>query len=162
MLLISYRLSMELWRRFFDAHFAADPLLQTRYFWGIVCIVISALGFGGIYRSHLVAGLLMATGFFGVLSRQILVVKSLRKAVRHPYYEQVLTVGINRQELVVRCGYTGYHQPWSNFVGFREVRPGFMFYHDRQSFFFIPRQALPREQEIELKGILQESGLARL
>jgi hypothetical protein len=160
-LLLQYRLTKELWRRFFAAHFAAERTLKIRYFWGVVCIVIGALGFAGIYPSHLIAGLLMATGFYGVLSRQILVVKSLRQAIRHPFYGQELQVTLTPEEIRVRSGTAGYSQPWGNFIGYREARPGYMFYHDANRFFFIPREALTSEQTVRLKRILSEVKLAR-
>lgn len=86
MIQLHYSLSKDLWRRFFEVHYAADPALKIRYVWGVVCIVGGALGFGGFYHSPLIAGLLLATGFYAILSRQILVIKSLRGAVRQPSF----------------------------------------------------------------------------
>jgi len=162
MILLHYSLSKDLWRRFFEVHYAADPTLKTRYLWGVICIVSGALGFGGFYHSPLIAALLLATGFYGVLSRQLLVIKSLRGAVRHPFYGQTLSVGLNREQISVRSGEAGYDQPWSNFIGYRESKTGFMFYHDKVSFFFIPSEALSSRQTTELRQLLTDCGLTRL
>ena len=37
---VTYCLTSELWRAFYEAHYAADKSLQGRYFWGVVCIVL--------------------------------------------------------------------------------------------------------------------------
>ncbi len=138
---VTYRLTEDLWRRFYEAHYAADPKLKTRYFWGALCIVIGALGFGGVYRSPVVAGLLLLTGFYAVLSRQIFLVKSVAAARKHPFFGQQITVTLSEEGVDVRSGKTGYAQPWQNFTGYRKVEPGYMLYLDKNAFFFIPASA---------------------
>jgi hypothetical protein len=101
---IRYRLGKELWQRFYDVHYRANRALKIRYLWGVVCIVIGTLGFAGVYRMDIVAGLLMLTGFYAVLSRQLLVIRSLHGAARHPFYGQTLDVSISPAEISVRSG----------------------------------------------------------
>lgn len=137
-ILVHYQLTRELWRQFFDAHYGCDPSIKLRYFWGVVCILIAALGFGGYYDAPLVAALLMATGFYGVLSKHLLIYRSLQGARRHPFYGRTLDVAVAPDEISVRSGDSGYRQPWGNFVGYRRLAPGFLFYHDRNAFFFLP------------------------
>ena len=156
-IILSYPLTKVLWRRFFEAHFSCDPSLKQRYLWGVVCIVIAALGFGGFYDNVIIASLLMATGLFGVLSKQLLVIKSLRTAVRHPFYGAELTVSISPQELSVRSEEAGYSQPWKNFVGYRKLDPGFLLYHDQHALFFIPMEAMTAGNARRIVEILSEA-----
>jgi len=139
---LNYQLTKDLWRVFFEAHYSCDHSLKFRYLWGIACITIGSLGFGGFYESRLIAVLLLATGFFGVLSKQILVIKSLRSVCHHPFFGKELTVTVSRDEISVRSGNAGYSQPWDNFVGYRRLDPGFLLYHDQNAFFFMPASAM--------------------
>ncbi len=144
---ITYPLTEDLWRRFYEAHYAADPALKTRYFWGALCIVIGALGFGGLYESRIVAGLLLLTGFYAVLSRQIFLVKSVAAARRHPFFGKEITVTLSDEGVAVRSGASGYMQAWQNFAGWRRTKPGYILYLDRNAFFFIPKSACSPEDE---------------
>lgn len=141
-IILNYQLTRELWQQFFAAHYGCDRSLKLRYLWGAVCIVIGCLGFGGYYESRSIASLLLATGFFGVLSKHLLIYKSLRGTVQHPFFGEALTVAISPAELSVRSGNSGYRQPWDNFVGYRQLEPGFLFYHDQNAFFFIPASVM--------------------
>ncbi len=141
-IIFDYQLTKELWQKFFVAHYSRDTGLKLRYLWGVVCIVIGAGGFGGFYESPLIATLLLATGFYGVLSKHLLIYKSLRAACRHPFLGKELTVAVSPDEISVRSENSGYSQPWNNFVGYRKLDPGFLLYHDKNSFFFIPLAAM--------------------
>jgi hypothetical protein len=157
-----YQLTKELWRVFFEAHYACDHPLKMRYLWGVACIIIGSLGLGGFYESRLIAVLLMTTGFFGVLSKQLLVIKSLRSACQHPFFGQELTVTVSPEEIVVRSGDTGYSQPWNNFVGYRRLAPGFLLYHDQNAFFFIPAAAIAAEHAERIMKILDTAEVPKL
>jgi len=161
-LLIQYRLTRELWRNFFEAHYGCDRSLKQRYLWGVVCIIIGCFGFGGLYASKAVAGLLLATGFFGVLSRPLLVIRSLRAAGRHPFFGQELTVTVAPEEISVRSGNAGYRQPWGNFTGYRRLAPGFLLYHDRNAFFFIPTAAMTAGNARRVEEILAAAAVPKL
>lgn len=161
-LIVTYQLTKDLWRLFFEAHYSCDRALKFRYLWGVTCIVIGALGFGGFYASPLVAALLLATGFFGVLSKPILVIKSVRKACQHPFFGQELTVAVSPAEISVRSGNSGYSQPWDNFVGYRRLDPGFLLYHDHNAFFFIPAMAMTAGHAKRLGQILDGAEVPRL
>jgi hypothetical protein len=161
-ILLHYHLTRDLWRRFFEAHYSCDRSLKLRNLWGVTCIVGGALGFGGFYDSKLIAALLLATGFFGVLSKQLLIIKSLRTAVRHPFFGKELTVAVAPAEISVRSGTTGYAQPWGNFVGYRRLDPGFLLYHDRNAFFFIPSAAMTAGNARRIEEILAAAKVTRL
>jgi len=161
-ILLTYSLTKDLWRQFFEAHYGCDASLRQRWLWGVVCIVIACLGFGGFYANHLIAALLLATGLFGVLSRPLLVIRSLRTAVRHPFYGAELNVAISPEEISVRSGTSGYSQPWNNFVGYRKLGPGFLLYHDRNAFFFIPMAAMSAGDAKRIETILGEAKVANL
>jgi hypothetical protein len=159
---IRYQLTSELWRSFFEAHYSSQRSLRLRYLWGVVCIVIGCLGFAGYYASALLAALLLATGFFAVLSKPLLVGKSLRSAGRHPFFGKELVVTAGPAALAVRSGSAGYSQPWNNFRGYRRLRPGFLLYHDRNAFFFIPSAALTAVQAERLESFLAAAGVPKL
>lgn len=161
-IILTYQLTKDLWRHFFDAHYSCDRSLKLRYLWGVVCIVIGSLGFGGFYDAPLIASLLMATGFFGVLSKQILIIKSLRKACQHPFFGQELTVSVSPAEISVRSGNSGYAQPWDNFVGYRKLEPGFLLYHDHNAFFFIPAAAMTAGYAKRIEQILDAAEVTKL
>lgn len=154
-IIINYRLSKGLWRHFFEAHYSCDRSLKIRYLWGATCIIIASLGFGGFYESKSIAALLLATGFFGVLSKHLLVIKSLRKVGDHPFFGQELTVAVSPTEISVRSGNAGYSQPWDNFVGYRRLEPGFLLYHDQNAFFFIPSSTLTAGYANRIEQILE-------
>jgi hypothetical protein len=159
---LNYQLTKELWRIFFEAHYSADHSLKMRYLWGVTCIAIGALGFGGFYESWIIAVLLMVTGFFGVLSKQILVIKSLRSACKHPFFDKELTVTVSSEEISVRSGNAGYSQPWNNFVGYRRLEPGFLLYHDQNAFFFIPASAATAGHAKRIVQILEAAEVQEL
>ncbi|WP_027713809.1 YcxB family protein [Desulfuromonas sp. TF] len=161
-IILNYRLTRELWQQFLDAHFSSNPTLKMRYLWGVLCIMIGALGFGGFYHSPVIASLLLATGLFAVLSKHLLVAKSLRTACRHPFFGEELTVAISQDELSVRSGTSGYRQPWNNFVGYRKRAPGFLLYHDRSAFFFVPEGVMSAGQARRFKDILDAAGVPDL
>jgi hypothetical protein len=161
-ILLNYRLSKDLWRQFFEAHYSCDHSLRMRYLWGVVCIVIGAMGFGGLYASLPIAVLLLATGFFGVLSKHLLVFKSLRAACRHPFFGQELTVSVSAAEISVRSGNSGYAQPWDNFAGYRRLEPGFLLYHDQNAFFFIPAAAMTAGHANRVEQILVAAAVEKL
>lgn len=156
-ILINYQLTKELWRQFFDAHYGCDPSIKFRYLWGAICIVIASLGFGGFYESMIIATLLMATGFYGVLSKHLLIYKSLRVACRHPFFAKNLTVAVSPDEISVRSEDSGYCQPWDNFVGYRKLGPGFLLYHDKNAFFFIPAVVMTAGNMKRIVQILETS-----
>jgi hypothetical protein len=137
-IILNYQLTKELWRQFYDAHYGCDSSVKFHYLWGAICILTAALGFGGFYESQAIALLLMATGFYGVLAKHLLIYKSLRAACQHPFFDKELTVAISAAEISVRSESSGYSQPWDNFVGYRKLDPGFLLYHDKNAFFFIP------------------------
>jgi len=161
-IIINYKLTKDLWRQFFEAHYRCDRSLKLRYLWGVVCIVIGSLGFGGFYHSPVIATLLMVTGFFGVLSKSILVIKSLRRAGQHPFLGRELTVSISPEEISVRSGNSGYAQPWDNFIGYRRLEPGFLLYHDQHAFFFIPMASMTAGYAKRIVEILDEGNVPRL
>lgn len=161
-ILLHYRLTKDLWRRFFEAHYRGDRTLRQRFGWGLICIVGGCLGFGGFYREPIIATLLLVTGLFGVLSKSLLVARSLRGAVRHPFFGQELSVAISSREISVRSGNSGYTQPWANFVGYRQLKPGFLLYHDHNAFFFIPATAMSADNARRIEEFLVAAGVPKL
>ena len=159
---LNYQLTKDLWRLFFEAHYRCDRSLKQRYLWGVTCIIIGSLGFGGFYESRVIAVLLLATGFFGVLSKQILIVKSLRGACQHPFFGKELTLTVSPTELSVRSGNSGYSQPWNNFIGYRKLDPGFLLYHDQNAFFFIPLSAMSAGHAKRTEEIIETAEVPRL
>ncbi|MCD6526344.1 MAG: YcxB family protein [Desulfuromonas sp.] len=159
---LSYPLSKELWRLFFVAHYSCDRGLKLCSVLGAVCIIIGALGLAGFYPSQIVAALLLVTGLFGLLSKQLLVFISLHKASCHPFFGQQLTVTISAQEILVHSGNSGYSQPWNNFIGYRQFEPGFALYHDQHAFFFIPASAMSGQDTTQLEQMIETAALPRL
>jgi hypothetical protein len=156
---LSYRLAEDLWRQFYEAHYAADPSLKMRYLWGGLCIVLGALGLGGLFDSNILAILLLLTGFYGVLSRPLFVLKSVAAARRHPYFGKELTVQLATDGITVRSSDAIYQQGWNEFSSYRKVEAGFMFYFKNNSFFFIPAAACPPEIESRIQRLLDQVGL---
>jgi len=150
--ILNYRLTKELWRQFFDAHYGCDQAIKFHYLWGAICILIATIGFGGFYESRAIALLLMATGFYGVLAKHLLIHRSLRTACQHPFFGKELSVAVSPAEILVRSESSGYRQPWENFVAYRKLDPGFLLYHDKNAFFFIPTSEMTAAQ---VKRILQ-------
>ena len=161
-IILNYRLSKDLWQQFFSAHYSCDRGLKLRYLWGAICILIATLGFGGFYASKPIAALLLVTGFFGVLSKHLLIYKSLRTACQHPFFGKELTVAVSPAEISVRSETSGYSQPWDNFVGYRRLDPGFLFYHDQNAFFFIPTAVMTAGNAKRIEQILTAAKVRKL
>jgi hypothetical protein len=158
---LSYQLTEDLWRQFYEAHYAADPALKMRYLWGALCIVLGALGLGGLFDSRIVATLLLLTGFYGVLSRSLFVLKSIASARRHPYFGKVLTVQLAADGITVRSSDAIYQQEWNEFSSYRKVDAGFMFYFKSGSFFFIPAAVCPPAIDHRIERLLDQVKLER-
>jgi hypothetical protein len=158
---LSYRLAEDLWRQFYEAHYAADPSLKMRYLWGGLCIILGALGLGGLFDSNILATLLLLTGFYGVLSRPLFVLKSVAAARRHPYFGKELTVQLATDGITVRSSDAIYQQQWQEFNSYRKVDAGFMFYFKNGTFFFIPATAYSPANDSRIEGLLAEVGLER-
>ncbi len=161
-IILNFQLTRELWRKFFDAHYGCDRSLKLRYLWGVVCIIIGTSGFGGFFESQAIAALLLATGFYGVLSKHLLIYKSLRAACRHPFFGKELTVAVSPAEISVRSENSGYSQPWDNFVGYRKLDAGFLLYHDKNAFFFIPLTAMSAGNVSRIVHILNRAEVPNL
>jgi hypothetical protein len=158
---LTYRLTEDLWRQFYEAHYSADRGLKVRYAWGAFCILVGALGVGGLYDNSLAAALLLLTGFWGVLSRPLFVLKSVAAARRHPYFNKELTVELNGEEIAVRSGANSYQQEWREFSSYRQVAVGFIFYFKNGSFFFIPAAACSPVVENRIQRLLDQAKLER-
>jgi hypothetical protein len=158
---LSYQLTEDLWRQFYEAHYAADPSLRMRYFWGGLCIALGALGLGGLFDSRIIAILLLLTGFYGVLSQPLFVLKSLATARRHPYFGKDLTVQLAADGITVRSSDAIYQQGWNEFSSYRKVKAGFMFYFKNDSFFFIPAAVCPPAIDSRIERLIEQAGLER-
>jgi len=161
-IILNYRLTRDLWRQFYDAHYGCELSIKFHYLWGAICIVIGAFGFGGFYGSQLIAALLMVTGFYGVLAKHLLIYKSLRAACLHPFFGKELTVLISPAEISVRSEMSGYSQPWDNFFGYRQLAPGFLLYHNKNSFFFIPITAMTTGNAKRIVQILDAAKVQKI
>ena len=161
-IILNYQLSKDLWQQFFAAHYSCDRGLKLRYLWGAICILIATLGFGGFYASKPIAALLLVTGFFGVMSKHLLIYKSLRAACQHPFFGKELTVAVSPAEISVRSETSGYSQPWDNFVGYRKLDPGFLLYHDQNAFFFIPTAVMTAGNANRIGQILAAAKVRKL
>jgi hypothetical protein len=64
--------------------------------------------------------------------------------------------------LAVRSGMAGYDQPWSNFVGYRHLKPGFLLYHDQNAFFFIPASVVSANHADCIIKVLEAAEVPRL
>ncbi|OHB29106.1 MAG: hypothetical protein A2X84_14040 [Desulfuromonadaceae bacterium GWC2_58_13] len=160
-IILKYHLTKDLWRIFFEARYSCHRWLKLFYLGGVACIIVGSLGFGGFYESRVVAALLLVTGFLGVLSKPILVVKSVRKASHNPFFGKELTVTVAPEEISVRSGHAEYSQPWNIFVGYRRLDPGFLLYHDQSSFFFIPLSAMTTGHVERMLRILEAAEVPR-
>ena len=161
-LILNFQLTGALWRLAFETHYRCDRSLRLCYLFGVICIFLGSFGFGGFYQSKLMAGLLLATGFFGVLLKPLLVVKSLREVRRHPFFGKELTVLVSPAELSVRSDQGGDSQPWTDFIGYRRLEPGFLLYYDRNLFFYIPLSVMTAGYAKRLEQILTAAEVLKL
>ncbi|OQY22122.1 MAG: hypothetical protein B6I37_07680 [Desulfobacteraceae bacterium 4572_35.2] len=159
---LTYPLSRTLWRQFFVAHYKNDSGIKWCAILGALCITTSLIGLVGLYPSQLAANLLLATGLFGLSTKQLLIFIAVHKASCHPFFNQQLTVTINEHEITVRSDQKGYSQPWDNFTGYRHFDLGFALYHDRHAFFFIPTSAMSTQQQHDLQQRLDATALPLL
>lgn len=159
-LYLNYLLSEETWRSFYEVHYRRDSSLKIRFAYGVVLVALGACGLGGLIENQLLAGALLVTGLFCVLSRQILVLKSVAQSRRHPSFNQRIGVVVNELGIVVEGRDFSYPHAWSDFSECVKTRPGYLFYLDKQSFFFIPQASLTSDDNRRLRQLIEQSGLA--
>lgn len=159
---LHYTLSEEIWRKFFEAHYARDHSLRLRYWFGALMILVGAMGLGGWYANKILSVGLLLFGLYCVLSKHIFALKSLISIRKSPHYQKEVTLRISREGMLVEGDDFRYRNAWNDFVGYRKVKPGFMFYIDKNAFFFIPRSAFSESEERDIQTMIQAAGLKRL
>ncbi len=161
-ILIEYTLNEENWRQFFTAHYQRQTSLRLRYVYGLVLLVSGAYLAGGPPDSPWLGAAFVATGLYAVLSKQLLVLKSMAAVRRGPMFGARMAVSFNPQGLKARSGKQTSERPWNAFRGYCLVKPGVMLYLDQTNFFFIPREALTEATAAILQRFLEQAGLKRL
>lgn len=161
-LALRYRLTEELWRQFYAAHYDGDHALKVRYAWGAACIAIGAFGLGGLFESRVVALALLLTGFYGVLSKQIFLIRSVNSARKNPRFRKEISVVVTEEGIDVETGGQGYRHAWSDFTGYRKAEVGYMLYLGPASFFFIPNSAIPPGGERRIERCIATARLERI
>lgn len=156
---LNYVLGRELWREFYAAHYAAERSLKARFAWGVFCLVLGAMGVAGWYEPRLVGWLLLATGLFGVLSKQLLLYRSMRAVANHPFLGEEVVVTLSTDGVEVRGETARYGQPWDQFARVRRLQPGLALYFKTGAFFFIPRNVLGGETERRVCSIVEAAGV---
>jgi hypothetical protein len=109
-----------------------------------------------LFESTIIAALLLLSGFYGVLSKPIFLLKSIAAARKHPFFGKEITVVMTAEGIAVRSGNSGYLQAWKNFTRYRKVDPGYMLYLDRNAFFFIPLSSCSEEDERNIDSFLRQ------
>jgi len=158
-LTVQFRLTKDIWRQFYEAHYAGDQTLKIRYLFGGACILIGAIGIGGPGHFKVVSAAALLFGFYCVLSKPLFVMKSLRVARKHPLFEKEIQVELAPEGIRITGGEKEYRHRWENFVGYRQITPGYQLFLDKEAFFFIPGSACPAECRPVLQSILTDSGL---
>lgn len=159
---LEYTLNEELWRQFFAAHYQRQGFFRLRYLYGLVLLLAGAYLIGGPPNNPWVGGGFLATGLYCILSKQLMILKSLSAARKGPLFTARLAVSIGPQGLVVQAGKHRSERPWNGVRGYCVVAPGIMLYLDKNAFFFIPQQALTASTAGLLQRCFEQCGLQRL
>lgn len=151
----------ELWQQFYAAHYAADPRLKVRFWFGLACLVIGAFTLSAPAAARIPAVLLLLFGLYGVLSRQLLLLRSLRKIASSPQALRAVTYCCDANGLTARGEAGSVAKRWSDFSGYRLAAPGLLLYRPDGSFLFLPRQGCAPGAWVELERLLERSRLPR-
>lgn len=152
--------TLEMWQAFYSAHYAADHQLKIRFWYGFACLALGAFGLGGLFAAKLPALFLLAFGLYCVLSRQILLLRSLRKIRANPQALRPVTYRCDANGLEASGAAGTTTKLWSDFSGYRLAPPGLLLYRPDGSFLFLPRSGCDEEQWREVVRLLERGQVA--
>lgn len=159
---LHYELTEKIWRRFYEAHYAADHHLKIRFYFGAAMVAIGSIGLGGLFPNKLVSLATLLFGLYCVLSRQVFIIRSLRSVKGNPELLGDMSIEVTEMGISGQGPGSKFKQPWTGIIGYRRAKPGFMFYLQKNLFFFIPQEALSPDTEKQLQTIIESSQLKLL
>ncbi|BCR06144.1 hypothetical protein DESUT3_32130 [Desulfuromonas versatilis] len=159
---LHYELTEKTWRQFYEAHYAADHHLKIRFYFGAAMVLIGSIGLGGLFPNKWVSLATLLFGLYCVLSRQIFAAKSMRGLKGNQELLGEMSIRIDETGISGQGPASKFKQSWTSIIGYRRARPGFMFYLEKDLFFFIPRAALAGDDEPRLLALIDAVKLKRL
>jgi len=160
-IMLSFRLTENHWRQFYEIHYAADHRLKLWSIFGGAFILIGAMGIGGLFNRY-IALFVLINGFYGVLARHIFLFRSIAAARKHSLFEKNVTAEFSSAGITVTSDGLASQRPWASFTGYRTAAPGIMFYMAPQAFFFVPAAAYSAEEAEVMVGLANGAGLRNL
>jgi hypothetical protein len=137
-----YPFDQSVWLEFARAHYAGQPGVRWRIVLSVLCLMAGCAGVAGYYPNKVSAMLLLLTGFIGLSATNLLALRRVGQARRHPFFGKMVTVIIDKDEVTLRCGDQGMVQPWQNFSRYRHIKAGLLLYYGPDSFIMVPQSAL--------------------
>nr|WP_320114703.1 YcxB family protein [uncultured Desulfuromonas sp.] len=137
-----YPFDQALWLEFARAHYARQPGVRWRMALSVLCLMAGCAGVAGYYPNKVSAMLLLLTGFIGLSATNLLALRRVGQARRHPFFGKMVTLIFDDDEVTLRCGHQGMVQPWENFLRYRQVKAGMLLYYGADSFIMIPQSVL--------------------
>ena len=152
-----YPFDQSVWLEFARAHYASQPGVRWRAVLSVLCVVAGCAGVAGYYPNKISAMLLLLTGFIGLSATNLLALRRVGQARRHPFFGKMVTVIVDEKDVTLRCGNQGMVQPWQNFMGYRQVKAGLLLYYGPDSFIMIPQSALSDSAWKTMLDVLEEN-----
>nr|WP_320049160.1 YcxB family protein [uncultured Desulfuromonas sp.] len=137
-----YPFDQSVWLEFARAHYGSQPGVRWRAVLSLLCLMAGCAGVAGYYPNKISAMLLLVTGFIGLSATNLLALRRVGLARRHPFFGKMVTVIMDEEDVTLRCGNQGMVQPWQNFSRYRQVNAGMLLYYGPDSFIMIPQSAL--------------------
>ncbi|MBN1958765.1 MAG: YcxB family protein [Desulfuromonadales bacterium] len=159
---INHQLSEKDWRTFYGAYYAADTRFKLRFIYGTATWVIGGLGLVGLFNNKPIAFGMIAFGLYCVFAKQFLINKAIKKIKASPEFPGMIDYVIDPDKISGTTQNKAFEFTWKNFHGYRDLRPGLMFYLKPSSFFFIPTEALRPGTREEIVGLLQRAEVPNL
>ncbi|EAT15545.1 YcxB family protein [Desulfuromonas acetoxidans] len=157
-----YSFDQSVWLEFARAHYASQPGVRWRAVLSVVCLMAGCAGVAGFYPNRISAMLLLVTGFIGLSATNLLALRRIGQARRHPFFGKMVTVIIDDEEVTLRCGDQGMVQPWHNFTRYRQVKAGLLLYYGPDSFIMIPQSALSDTAWQAVVAVLKKNDVVSL
>ena len=157
-----WEMTEELWRAFYNDHYANDRRLKQRFVWGVILVMIGALGLGGLSPHKLVGGLVLLAGLYCVLSKHFLINKTVKKARDNPNFSGKMKIRLDIDGISGSNDSTSFNFPWTRFIGYRRSSVGWAFYVSENLFFALPLFGLSGREQKDLQDFLTANHLKAL
>ena len=159
---ITHSLDEKDWRAFYNAHFSCDRRFKLRFIYGTVTWLIGAAGLLGLFDNKPIAFGMIVFGLYCVFIKQYLINRTLNRLKKNPWFPGSIDYRFDAEKISGRDQGKEFEIDWRTLHGYRESKPGLLFYPRKDLFFFIPREAMTAEQQTGILQLLHDQQVSEL